>query len=165
MFPIASCAGDTQRSLHLLQDTDAATLLRHFGWNKEKLIEKYMDDPEKVNLEAGVHEDPSRPKLMNLEDFTCDICFRSTDDFIPAPSSKGKGRGTSKIQSLPPPTIQTLALACGHRFCTDCYGSYLGQKIKLEGESRRIQCMEEKCNLVMDEKTVGLLVSADLFER
>ena len=126
-----------------------------------------MDMPEKVNLEAGVHEDPSRPKLMALQDFTCDICFRSTSDFVPpvASSRKGKARGASKTQPAIPPTIQTLALACGHRFCTECYSSYLDQKIKLEGESRRIQCMEDKCNLVMDEKTVGLLISPELFER
>jgi ariadne-1 len=142
-------------------------LLRHFGWNKEKLIEKYMDMPEKVNLDAGVQEDPSRPKLMALQDYTCDICFRSTSDMVTpaASSSKGKGRGAAKSQPMTPPTIQTLALACGHRFCTECYNSYLDQKIKLEGESRRIQCMEEKCNLVMDEKTVGLVISPELFER
>lgn len=127
-----------------------------------------MDMPEKVNLEAGVHEDPSRPKLLALEDFTCDICFRSTSDMAPrsnSGSSKGKARGSAKSQPLSPPTIKTLALACGHRFCTECYSSYLDQKIKLEGESRRIQCMEEKCNLVMDEKTVGLVISPDLFQR
>lgn len=128
-----------------------------------------MDTPEKVNLEAGVQEDPSRPKLMNLTDFTCDICFRSPEDVAaaakPLGGSKGKCRSSSRSAAANPPTIATLALACGHRFCTDCYGNYLDQKIKLEGESRRIQCMEEKCNLVMDEKTVGLLVSPELFER
>jgi ariadne-1 len=147
-------------------------LLRHFGWNKEKLIEKYMDIPEKVNLEAGVHEDPARPKLMQLQDFTCDICFRSAEDLVVAAvtkattsSGKGKSRANSKATPVVLPTIQTLALACGHRFCTECYGHYLEQKIKLEGESRRIQCMEEKCNLVMDEKTVQLVIEPELFER
>lgn len=58
-----------------------------------------------------------------------------------------------------------MALACAHRFCVDCYRTYLEQKIKFEGESRRIQCMEEKCNLIVDEKTVGLVVNNDVFER
>lgn len=126
-----------------------------------------MDMPEKVNLDAGVLEDPSRPKLMQLDDFTCDVCFRSAEDHVApvATTKEAKPAGAKEETVDAAPTIQTLALPCGHRFCTDCYANYLEQKIKLEGESRRIQCMDEKCNLVMDEKTVGLLVSSDLFER
>ncbi len=59
-------------SMFMIKDTDAAILLRHFGWNKERLIERYMDSPDKVNLEAGVLEDPSRPKLQMLPEFTCE---------------------------------------------------------------------------------------------
>jgi ariadne-1 len=131
-----------------------------------------MDSPEKVNLEAGVHEDPSRPNLMLLTDFTCDICFKSAEDYAPTAlaakvvsGSRSKSRSISKGTTKVAPTIQTLALACGHRFCTECYTCYLTQKIKLEGESRRVQCMEEKCNLVVDEKTVSLLIEPELFER
>lgn len=105
-----------------------------------------MDSPERVNLEAGVHEDPSQPRLKRLADFTCDICYTTSDD-----CSDGK--------------LETLALACGHRFCRDCYQHYVEQKIQEEGESRRVQCMEEKCKLVIDEKTVGLLVKQEIFER
>lgn len=133
-------------SMFMIKDTDAAILLRHFGWNKERLIERYMDSPDKVKLEAGVLEDPSRPKLQMLPDFTCQVCFTSSGD---EPSGK----------------METLALACGHRFCRDCYGQYLGQKIREEGESRRVQCMREKCNLVVDERTVGLVVRPEVFER
>ena len=31
-----------------------ALLLRHFEWNKEKLIEKYMDNPTTVNTASGI---------------------------------------------------------------------------------------------------------------
>ncbi|TKY85350.1 hypothetical protein EX895_005512 [Sporisorium graminicola] len=133
-------------SMFMIKDTDAAILLRHFGWNKERLIERYMDSPEEVNLEAGVHEDPSRPKLQSLADFTCEVCFMSSDD-------------------MPGGEMETLALACGHRYCRDCYQHYLEQKIQAEGESRRVQCMREKCNLVIDERTVGLVVEPKVFER
>ncbi|PWZ00334.1 hypothetical protein BCV70DRAFT_226900 [Testicularia cyperi] len=133
-------------SMFLIKDTDAAILLRHFGWNKERLIERYMDSPEKVNLEAGVHEDPARPRLQKLANFTCEICFLSSDDFL-------------KRQ------METLSLACGHRYCVDCYRHYMHQKIREEGESRRMQCMREKCNLVIDERTVGLVVEREDFDR
>ncbi|KAI3494640.1 hypothetical protein L1887_40456 [Cichorium endivia] len=105
-----------------------------------------MDSPDKVNLEAGVHDDPARPKLQKLPDFTCEICYMSSDD-------------------SPDGQMDTLALACGHRYCRDCYQHYLEQKIRAEGESRRVQCMREKCNLVIDERTVGLVVMPEVFER
>ncbi|PWN32169.1 putative ariadne-1 protein [Meira miltonrushii] len=143
--------------------TDAAILLRHFGWNKERLIERYMDAPEKVNLEAGVCQDSSKTRLQALTDFTCEICFRSAEDF--APVSRSTRSGKRAAAPSPPPTIETLALACGHRFCTGCYRTYLEQKVMTEGESRRIQCMEEKCNLVIDEGTVGLVVRQNIAER
>jgi ariadne-1 len=143
-----------------IKNTDAAILLRHFGWNKERLIERYMDAPEKVNREAGVHEDPSHPRMQALSDFTCDICFTSADDMpVPPPKDKAKGKKAA------PPTLNTLAMACNHRFCVDCYRTYLEQKIRIDGESRRIQCMEEKCNIVVDEHTVEMVVSPALVER
>ncbi|KAK0555602.1 hypothetical protein OC845_000173 [Tilletia horrida] len=129
-----------------MKDTDAATLLRHFGWNSERLIEKYMEQPEAVQVDAGIHEDPRHTKLIALEDFMCDICCMSGEDH---PSGK----------------IQTVALTCDHRFCKDCYKQYIERKVQEEGESRRVQCMQEKCSIIVDERTVGLVVSPEIFER
>lgn len=129
-----------------LKDTDAAILLRHFAWNKEKLIERYMDDPDKVKVEAGVLDDPVRPRLQQSSDFTCSVCYMSSED-----QSDG--------------FIETLALGCGHRFCRDCYQYYIEQKVREEGESRRVQCMQEKCKLVVDEKTVELIVEPVMYQR
>lgn len=49
--------------------------------------------------------------------------------------------------------------------CKDCYSHYITSKIIDEGESRRIQCMGSKCNVIVDEKTVELLVSRDVLDR
>ena len=119
----------------------AATLLRHFKWNKERLIELYMDKTEEVTKEAGVIVDAQKlPKLVKIPDFCCDICCDSGDD------------------------IESLALSCGHRFCKDCYSQYLTQKIKVEGECRNIQCPSD-CNIIVDENTIRLLVSEDTYRR
>ena len=40
--------------MFVISTGDAAVLLRHFQWNKEKLIERYMDEPEAVKRDAGV---------------------------------------------------------------------------------------------------------------
>ncbi|CAG8635575.1 28801_t:CDS:2, partial [Dentiscutata erythropus] len=126
----------------LIQKQHAATLLRHFCWNKERLIERYMDATEEVLKTAGVIiNDSMRPKFVKVPGFMCDICCDDDKD------------------------IETLALSCGHRFCQTCYKHYLTQKIKEEGESRRISCMANGCNVIVDENTVELVVDKDIHER
>ena len=79
-------------------------LLRHWGWNKDKLIEAYMESPEKCNVEAGL-EVGRQPRLKRMRGFTCEVCFDEDG------------------------TKETIALSCNHRFCRDCYAQYLNQKI------------------------------------
>ncbi|KAJ3413079.1 hypothetical protein HDV05_008533 [Chytridiales sp. JEL 0842] len=123
------------------QEAHAATLLRHYHWNKERLIERYMDNPDDVLADAGVIlESSKQPRFVLVNGFECSICY--ADD----------------------PGMETLALSCGHRFCRDCYERYLTQKISEEGESRRIQCLDSNCKLIVDEKTVELSVPPKVFE-
>ena len=122
-----------------LSNEDSATLLRYFRWNKEKLFERYMDLPEKVLRDAGVSQQQQNKITVLAKDlpeqpFMCDICC--DDD----------------------PEMETVCVACGHRFCRGCYEHYLRQKIREEGESRRIECPQDKCNVIVDEKTVQQLV-------
>lgn len=89
----------------------AATLLRHHHWDKESLIEKYVENPTKILDAAGVIIDSNkRPKLVRKSGFVCDICC---DDDA---------------------GLQSLALSCNHRFCKECYTSYLVLKITHDGK-------------------------------
>jgi len=129
-------------SVCYIDEPQAAILLRHFRWNKEKVIESYMDDPERTLKKAGiVTDDSGEHRIMNIEGFECEICF---DD------------ETSR---------QSYALQCGHRACTECWRTYLTKKVKEEGESSRVQCLFDRCRVIVDEKTVELLVDQDTFER
>lgn len=49
--------------------------------------------------------------------------------------------------------------------CKPCYAQYVTSKIVDEGESRRIQCMGSKCGVIVDEKTVELLVESEVLEK
>lgn len=125
-----------------LSTEDAATLLRYFRWNKEKLFEQYMDSSEKVLRLAGVSSASDMKHAIVLAkdlgiDFMCDICCDDSSD------------------------METISVSCGHRFCRTCYTHYVVQKIREEGESRRIQCPESDCAVIVDEKTVELLVDHD----
>ncbi|CAO3690383.1 unnamed protein product [Rhizopus stolonifer] len=116
-----------------LSSQDSATLLRHFRWNKERLFEQYMDSPEKIIKQSGLSFPQQRQQQEEENEFICDICCDQVD--------------------------QSIGLSCGHRFCQACYTQYIQQKIG-EGESRRIECPESDCRLIVDQKTVELLVDA-----
>lgn len=120
-----------------------AILLRYGRWNKERLIEQYMDNQEEVLDKAGLGQDvqKSPPRIEVIDGFVCDICCEDT------------------------PGLRSFALKCGHRFCVDCYRQYLAQKIRGEGEAARIQCPGDGCNRVVDAKSLDILVRTDLTDR
>ncbi|KXL45069.1 hypothetical protein M433DRAFT_77944 [Acidomyces richmondensis BFW] len=120
-----------------------AILLRWARWNKERLIEQYMDNQEEVLDKTGLGQDVSRnpPRLESLAGFSCDICCEDEAG------------------------LETFAMSCGHRFCVSCYRQYLRQKIKEEGEAARIKCPGDGCNKIIDAKSLDLLVTADLTDR
>ncbi|VUC30580.1 unnamed protein product [Clonostachys rosea] len=121
---------------------DAAIMLRYFKWNKERLLEDYMDRPEHVLEAAGLNTTTAKPpKLETIPGFMCDICCEDDDG------------------------LESFALKCGHRYCVDCYRQYLKQKIKDEGEAARIQCPSDGCGRILDSKSLDILVTSDLVER
>ncbi|KAI8603059.1 hypothetical protein EDD21DRAFT_302846 [Dissophora ornata] len=120
----------------------AAALLRSFKWNKERLVERYMEMPQEILDQAGVVLDEAQaPVLKRPAGFMCLICF---DDS---------------------PTIPVLGLRCGHMFCQPCYDQYLTQKIVEEGECRRICCAESRCCVVIDEETISKIVQEPVMEK
>ncbi|GBC07666.1 hypothetical protein RclHR1_07600005 [Rhizophagus clarus] len=125
-----------------IQKQHAVTLLRHFHWNKERLIDQYMEDSTEVLNKAGIIADNTKTsQFIKVPGFICNICRDDDKD------------------------LDTLALSCGHKFCKDCYEHYLTQKIKEGDENLRILCMANKCNVIVDEKTVELAVNKDIHDR
>ncbi|KAM0269644.1 hypothetical protein ACHAQH_009687 [Verticillium albo-atrum] len=125
-----------------LRKEDVAILLRHFRWNKERLIEDYMDKPNKVLEAAGLGANVTGPpKLEAISGFMCDICC---EDEV---------------------GLETFAMKCGHRYCVNCYRHYLNQKIKEEGEAARIQCPADRCGRILDSKSLDILVTPELSGR
>jgi ariadne-1 len=138
-------------------DSDvAALLLRHMDWNRDRLTEKYMDNASSISTAAGViptlkpsNSAPDRSKRVTrssksskklehtsfTETFLCPICFDDT-------------------------AADTLALSCGHSFCTGCWTMYTISKIRDEGE-HRILCMGESCGVVALDPFVHKVLSED----
>lgn len=125
-----------------LPPESTAILLRFARWNREKLIDAYMERPEEILEEAGLGQNfEGEPKTEVIPGFMCSICCEDGDD------------------------LETYAMRCGHRFCVDCFRQYLAQKIKEEGEAARIQCPQDNCHRIVDSKSLNLLVTDDLKER
>jgi ariadne-1 len=121
---------------------NTAILLRRFRWNRERLLETYMDKQMEVLDAAGLEEDESgHSKIQRLPGFMCDICCEDEPD------------------------MDTFALKCGHRFCVDCYKTYLASKIKDEGEAARIKCPGDGCNRVVDSRSLNTLIEGSLKDR
>lgn len=120
-----------------------AILLRYARWNKERLIEQYMDKQEELLEDAGLGDDVEGVVKISKAgaDFMCDIC--ADDDA----------------------ELDTFAMKCGHKFCVPCWKQYLYTKIKDEGEAARIKCPGTDCNRIVDSKSLELLVAADLKDR
>lgn len=138
---------------------DAALVLRYFGWNKDLLMEKYMDSPEKVFRDVGIRTDlelnkpsSSRRRTRSTPQFVCQICFNDEPNqetvYLPScpPLPKDNSSSASSCQSVK------------HEFCRDCYTYYVEAKIK-EGESRTIECMESECKQIVDENTIVNLLT------
>lgn len=119
-----------------------AILLRYMRWNKERLIENYMDRPEKVLEDAGLGPNFSgSPKTISIKGFECEICYEDS------------------------PSLRSYSMICGHRYCVDCYTHYLDQKIREEGEAARIECPKDGCHRIVDSKSIKLLVATKVLHR
>nr|GAT59280.1 predicted protein [Mycena chlorophos] len=140
-----------------IDTSTASLLLRHMSWNKERLIEKYMDNASKVLVDAGVSlPDPEtvrpvtskRPVARSRKrapsndstSFTCSICFDDSPDLKP------------------------LALECGHKACSGCWDAYVSAKLTEEAE-HACRCMAEGCALVAPDAFIRSVISADHYAR
>ncbi|ORZ23908.1 hypothetical protein BCR41DRAFT_302195 [Lobosporangium transversale] len=127
--------------LGVTQD-QAAALLRTFKWNKERLIERYMETPEEILEQAGLDLSDNHTSIQKRpKGFVCTICFDDDDN------------GSA------------VGLKCGHFFCQPCYEQYLTQKVAEEGECRRILCPESGCSVVVDEPTILKVIEEPIVKK
>lgn len=119
----------------------AATLLRYTKWNKERLIEKYMENPDKLCSDAGIPNLQLEKPTDKSTKSTCLICLEEY------------------------PGAQTYALACGHRYCSGCWKSFLELKINEGPECVYATCPAPKCKLRVHENTMRALVTPVLFDK
>jgi len=122
----------------------ANVLMRHYKFNKEKLIEQFYEDSEKVTGAAGVShrcfECPGQPST---------------------PATKGKKQSKKKSTHYcqtcmeDVPVAETYAMSCGHSFCVDCWGGFLENALMDGPRCVYQKCPEFGCNELVTEKEVA----------
>ncbi|KAF9497917.1 hypothetical protein BDN71DRAFT_1443979 [Pleurotus eryngii] len=153
-------------------DRDAALLLlRSMSWNKERLIEKYMDNATSVLCAAGIQVPEPTPETSRAHSTTARRSTRSTSKFLGLGSTSKPKSPTSPVATSPKPFVcpicfddspdlTTRALVCEHQFCTGCWATYICSKIRDEGE-HAIRCMAEGCHIIAPDTFVRTVLSSE----
>jgi len=118
----------------------ARELLKHFHWDRDRLVQAYFEDPRKVCTEAKVDTtlDGDAIELTGVQD--CSICAEAS-----APED-------------------STALSCRHPFCNDCWRSYLVMKIS-EGEVIGITCPSYRCKVIVSDDVIRARISPELYDK
>lgn len=125
----------------LAQSRDTSLiLLRHYKWNKERLINHLLENADTIMEQAGVFPSAVQPEIEVVQNFECPICCDDGD-------------------------LETIAMQCGHRYCKGCYSRSLYEKIVEDGEVRGLACPTHKCNAALSETIVQLLVEPEVYDR
>jgi len=122
--------------------SNAVNLLRHYQWKVELLHQQYWASPDKVLKEAGlVCVTPDAEEDCKLDSQgECMVCCEMVEGIL------------------------SSALRCRHRFCNDCWSSYLSVKIT-EGEVSHINCPALNCKYTVPDPMVQKLVPKEIYEK
>lgn len=105
-----------------LTSGNAILLLEYFGWDMDKILSNYFEDPDRYCDRAGItKEKRSLPNYINNS--ACVVCFEPTNDFY--------------------------SLGCGHGpYCSNCWRSYLHEEMMASGsEIIHCKCIAPNCRV------------------
>eukprot|EP01128_Nolandella_sp_AFSM9_P006704 TRINITY_DN350_c0_g4_i1.p1 TRINITY_DN350_c0_g4~~TRINITY_DN350_c0_g4_i1.p1 ORF type:complete len:601 (-),score=133.46 TRINITY_DN350_c0_g4_i1:125-1927(-) len=128
--------------LHI-PESNASNLLRSYQWKTEKLLSHYFDNPHKVLIAAGLDPSSITTKDSNSSVSACQTLTGIEECLI-------------CCEYVGP--SEACALSCGHRFCNDCWDTYLTMKITA-ADVLRIDCPGHQCSVTTPDEVIHDLVS------
>lgn len=128
-------------TLALPSETLAALLLRRFEWNKQKLIDEWLEDPDRVLKKLGMTNLNLENKAKTNAKFKCPVC----DELYPAK--------------------ETFALGCGHRYCADCWQGFLTVQIRSGPTCTTSHCPAPKCPVLVHEEAFRQFCAPEVFAK
>eukprot|EP01121_Diplochlamys_sp_Union-15-3_P002140 TRINITY_DN1185_c0_g1_i2.p1 TRINITY_DN1185_c0_g1~~TRINITY_DN1185_c0_g1_i2.p1 ORF type:complete len:622 (+),score=122.87 TRINITY_DN1185_c0_g1_i2:56-1921(+) len=136
-------------------EASAANMLRHYKWKKEILFGKYFDNPQAVLVEAGCDSSVLKKKKKHKS---------KNQPELSSSRIKLTGVGGCLICGEDKEANDCSAMSCKHRFCNECYTSFLTFKIN-EREVTKLTCPAVGCNLVVPEEMIKQLVPEETFKK
>jgi ariadne-1 len=128
----------TVSSLLYLEPEVTEILLQRYNWNKEKLQDEYLSDPDKVIRDAGLKSyDP--PVIQRRI-----LSFRTTEavDSIDSPTARECSICFCKFEDF-----DGFSLGCEHWFCLSCYQQFLASEISSGPACVQVLFLPPKYNL------------------
>jgi len=155
-----------------VDSSTAMLLLKAMNWNKERLIEKYMDDPDAVNITTGITLPSGSASSTSPMDGRPSTSTRSAPRRTTRSAAKQRAISAPEEpdSSFTCPVCWTdapdniFSLECGHLFCSDCWSMYVTSKIRDEGECS-FTCMAMDCTLVVPDNFVNKVTTDATFQR
>ncbi|KAJ8409824.1 hypothetical protein AAFF_G00218830 [Aldrovandia affinis] len=149
----------------------AEALLRAHGWDREKLLEAWMSNPEDCCQRSGVHMPTPPPSGYNAWDtLPSPRTPRTTRSSVTSPDEISLSPGD---ESMPLCGICMCAISvfedpvdmsCGHEFCRACWEGFLNLKIQ-EGEAHNIFCPACDCFQLVPVEVIESVVSREMDKR
>lgn len=134
-----------------IPETNIRTLLEHFKFDKEKLLERWFEDSEKlietVGLDVVTDNDSANNSSQTIQPTQkrgiCYVCFENPASTINPVCSKNPSKNPSNCT-----------------FCLECYIYYASDKITSEGLST-LPCINPDCKTSLNPDFILNLIKSD----
>ena len=121
----------------------AMSVLMAHGWNNERALQAWFDDPDGCRASVGgssAGEIPATSVLGAGSPQLCGVCFMEAED-------------------------ELIGLECGHGFCVHCWRGFVECEIQNGNACVMARCMADKCKMVVPRSFVASLVDASALDR
>ena len=147
---------------------NAIILLRRNHWNKDRIIDQLADSPDTLYTSAGFRSKKEEEEEEEEEDSLAKPppTTQARRECIINKNSSNNNNNTTFTCSIcgeDVPMGDTYALGCGHRFCNDCWRSYVGVAMHEGGHLGvvMLHCPGYECEWPVPDSVVEGHLSAD----
>ena len=125
-------------------DVDASQiLLQCFRWDKERLIDAFFSDPDKVLSQAGL--DLYASNIADKLHPAVSAATATASSSIAATDIASTCTFSCRICCDDVDQHTSLSLGCEHKFCRPCYSEYLKNQVSEGPACIRAHCPQHKC--------------------
>jgi ariadne-1 len=134
-----------------VSNDEALALLRVMAFNKERTIERYMDQSETFRIEAAIdkYDDGQITSQLSFLPNEPDTANGANDDSIPL---------CEICYDTICSTANGFQLGCRHLFCRDCYSGHMCAKISDGPACIGMTCPTSRCNQWIPYRAVKALL-------